>query len=491
MENTGRIRKLLTPSARRILFAAGHGTHAEELWPISRVDQAHLLMLMERGIIEREAGARLLAAIGRLQQQDYSPLEGLEATRGVFLLYEDYLIASEGSEIGGVLQTARSRNDLNATVLKLKLRQPYLKILREGLRLQAVLLNRIRRFASVVMPVYTHGQAAMPTTYGHYLAGVAAALSRDLEGIFTAAHDLQSCPLGAGAVAGTSFPINVSRTAELLGFTTGPLNSLDAVASRDLVLRFLSAASVFSITLGRMATDFLQWTTAEFGFLGLPDELTGSSSAMPQKRNPFILEHVQGRSASLIGAFVQAAAPMHAMPFTNCIAVGTEAIKPAWEALRSLAEMMVLTRLVVAAARPHQKAMLRRARDGFTVATEYANRAVREAKLDFRTAHRLIGQAVLKSIECSENSLDQTATEMAASTQIPVSFQRLDPSSVVQSLEYGGGPGPCSMETMFAVLHERSADQRRRKRAQERAWQHAEALLEEKVKSALHLSMPS
>ena len=393
MENTGRLRKPLTPSGRRILFG-GHAfdDHAlDELWQMSRVDQAHVLMLAECQIIDRDHAARLLAAIERLQAGNFAPLHKRSSVRGIFLLYEDYLIETEGAEVGGILQTARSRNDLNATVLKLRLRRPYQRLVEQAIRLHAILLRRAGKYADIVMPVYTHGQAAMPMTYGYYLAGVAKALLRDFDAILAAAGEMQSCPLGAGAVAGTSFPIRTDRTAQLLGFDSGPLHSLDAVASRDLVLRLLAAGAIYGLTLSRLATDLLQWTTAEFDFLRLPDELTGSSSAMPQKKNPFLLEHVQGRSAALMAAFVHATGSMHATPFTNCISVGTEAMKPVWSALQDLTEMTILMRLIIAGAQPNREAMLERAVKGFTVATASADRLVSKANLDFRTAHRLIG----------------------------------------------------------------------------------------------------
>src|SRR5262249_28798830 len=215
MESTGRIRKPLTPSGQRILLRQNFDQNTlDELLQISFVDQAHLVMLTECGIIQRDRAAQLLGGINRLQQEQFAPLRQKPAVRGLFLLYEDYLIETEGTQVGGILQTARSRNDLNATVLKMKLRRPYLHLLEQCLRLHAILLRRAIKFSDVVMPVYTHGQAAMPITYGHYLAGVATALQRDLDAIFAAGKDIQSCPLGAGAVAGTSFPIQTQRTAE-------------------------------------------------------------------------------------------------------------------------------------------------------------------------------------------------------------------------------------------------------------------------------------
>lgn len=482
MENTGRIRKKLTASARRIVFGRPFDHQAlDELWHISRVDQAHLLMLEECGIVQPGRVARLLAAIDQLQRQDFAVLRQRPATRGLFLLYEDYLIETEGADIGGILQTARSRNDLNATVLKRRLRRPYLQLLEQALRLHAILLRRAESYAGVVMPAYTHGQAAMPTTYGHYLAGMAQALFRDLDALLAGARDMQRCPLGAGAVTGTSFPIRTERTAQLLGFDAGPLNSLDAVASRDLVLRLLAAASIYSVNLSRLATDLLQWTTAEFDFLHLPDELAGSSSAMPQKKNPFLLEHVQGRSAALAAAFVHAIGSMHATSFSNSIAVGTEAVKPVWGALQDLTEMVTLMRLVVAGAEPNRKAMLERTVKGFTVATAFADHLVKEANLDFRTAHRLIGSAVLKTMERENERLESVAASTTAEHGVSTSFLHLDPASVVRSHEFGGGPGPVSLKRCLEQLRGEWISHAAQKRLQKQKWEEAEITLNKAV----------
>ena len=482
MEDTGRIRKLLAPEARRILFSQSFGPEEQdELRHISEVDQAHLLMLAECGIVQRDRAAQLLAAIGRLRAERFAPLWQRASTRGLFLLYEDYLIETEGAETGGILQTARSRNDLNATVLKLRLRGPYLALLEQALRFHAILLRRAKQYANVVMPVYTHGQAAMPTTYGHYLAAVASALGRDLGWIIAAAHGMQSSPLGAGAAVGTSFPIRPARTAALLGFDSWASNSLDAVASRDLALRLLAAAATYGATLSRLATDLMQWTTVEFGFLQLPDELVGSSSAMPQKRNPFLLEHVQGRAASLLGAFVQAGGAMHATPFTNCVAVGTEAMKPLHSALRNLKEMIVLMRLNISGAQLNREAMLQRVSAGFTTATAFADRLVAGGKVDFRTAHHVVGTAVRKTLEDGNHSFAEVAGACAKDQGIAASFHDLDPASVVQKLEFGGGPGNSSLKYCLDRLREEYSVHYRGKQRQQRQWQAAQAALREAV----------
>ena len=425
MDDTGRIRRPLTPTARRIVFGEPP-PGPSELALGTQVDRAHLVMLAEQGLVDRSAAAALLVEIELLRAQSFAPLEAAEARRGRYLLYEDWLAGRLGERTAGVLRTGRSRNDLNATVLLLRLRPPVERLLTETLRLQATLLAGARRQAGTVMPGYTHYQPAVPTTYGHHLGGVARALDRDLEALAVAAAGLDTSPLGAGTGHGSALRIAPARTAALLGFEQPAPHALDAVASRDVVLRLLSAAAVLGVTASRLAADLLLWTTAEFGFLELPDELVGSSSAMPQKRNPFLLEHVKGRSARAAGAFVAAATAMHATPFANSVAVGTEGCAGVVEALGATADSVTLLRLVVAGAKPQPAAMLARAVAGQTTATAAAERLVVEEGLSFREAHHLVGQRLTEADQRpgSSNGADG-----------------LDPARVARAARFGGGPG--------------------------------------------------
>ena len=432
MDDTGRIRRPLTPTARRIVFgepAAG----PPELRLVTQVDRAHLVMLSERSLVDAAAAAAVLVEIELLRATGFEPLDGLEARRGRYLLYEDWLAARLGERVAGILRTGRSRNDLNATVLRLRLRSPVERLLTEVLRLQAVLLNRARRQAGTVMPGYTHYQPAVPTTYGHYLGGVARAVDRDLAALAAAAAGLDGCPLGAGTGHGSALPIDPARTAVLLGFERPELQALDAVASRDVVLRLLAAAAVFGVTASRLAADLLLWTTAEFAFLELPDELVGSSSAMPQKRNPFLLEHVQGRSSRAAGSFVAAMTAMHATPFANSVAVGTEACAGAVEALEATADCAALLRLVVAGATPQPSAMLARAVAGRTTATARAERLMIQEGLSFREAHRLVGARLTEA--------DRRSSLTPVHDARPDGGDSVDPASVVGAARFGGGPG--------------------------------------------------
>jgi argininosuccinate lyase len=247
------------------------------------------------------------------------------------------------------------------------------------------------------------------------------------------------------------------------------------------MLHLLASASIYALSLSRFATDMLHWTTAEFNFLSLPDTLVGSSSAMPQKRNAFILEHVQGRSMSLLGAFVQAVSSMHSTSFTNSIAVGTEAVRPLWGALQDLTDITVLMRLMVGGARPVTEAMLRRCVEGFTTATAFADRLVAEHKTDFRTAHRLIGSAVLETLELNKENFPAAAESYVSIHGISASFDDLDPESVVKSLEYGGGPGPGSIQHHLTQLTEKWHSQNRQRKSYKQNWKDAALMLKRSI----------
>jgi argininosuccinate lyase len=452
-DGTGRITRPIAASARAIVF----GTQVDEgldleLPTICEVDRAHIVMLAEAGLLPRKSALALLDEIAGLTRSGFAALRGRHAPRGLYMLYESYLIERLGEAVGGALHTARSRNDLNATVLRLRLRAPVRALARELLRLDAVLLRRARRHARVLMPAYTHGQPAQPASYGYYLAGLATAFARDTDALLDAARDIDRCPLGAGAGTGTTFAIHPARTAELLGFASVAEHATDAVASRDVVLRLLAQAAIAGVSLSRGASDLWWWCSQEAALLELPDDLVGSSSMMPNKRNPFLLEHVQGRAMAPLGAFVAAASAMHAAPFANSVTVGTEGVAPVWSALARLRDAAVLLRLVVAGAQPRPERMRECTARGFTIATEVANRVAVHCGLPFRAAHRLVGELVTEAT--------RTGGALPALTQqrcgLPAgALAGLDPAEVALASEHGGGPGEVAFAHSLDALQVR------------------------------------
>ncbi|MGC4892267.1 argininosuccinate lyase [Micromonospora sp. DT31] len=435
MTSTGRLVGQLGPRTRQVVYGELTPTAIEdELSLTVQVDRAHLIMLVECGLVTKDAAAGLLRCMDDLLGARFAPLHGRPAPRGLYLMYEQYLAERLGADVGGVLHTGRSRNDLKATTTSLRLRERLLTLAEDATRLLGVLLGRARRYRHVLMPSYTHHQAAMPVTYGYYLLGVATAVARDIDALRTAAAGLDVCPLGAGGVAGTDLPIAPERTAHLLGFATAVRHAADAVASRDTALRILAAATGLAVTLSRVATDLQEWSTAEFGLIWFPDRLVGSSSAMPQKRNAFLLEHLRAKPSHAVGAWTAAATAMTGAPFSNSIEVGTEAVAGLWPGLRAVHDAVQLGQVVVLGARPVPERMRQRVGDGFTTATAIANRLVRDGTA-FRTAHRMVGEAVRRAVEAGTVDL--------APFGPPGWLAGVDtePDTVVAAQRHGGGPG--------------------------------------------------
>ncbi|WP_409492234.1 argininosuccinate lyase [Amycolatopsis sp. cmx-11-12] len=437
MTDTGRLVTGVSPQIARMLWGTSQDSRAE-LGRISTVDLAHVVMLTDQNVIGSEVAAELLTAISALREQDFAPLDGIPTPRGLYLAYEGHLVDQLGERVGGVLHTGRSRNDLNATCLLLALRPVYQDLMSGLVRLGLVLLGRARQYRDVVMPAYTHYQAAVPITYGHYLVGVAGALAREAEAVESAARHLDRSPLGAGAVGGTTVPIDPARTARLLGFGSAALNSLDAVASRDVVLRLLASAATLGVVLNRVAVDLLTWSTAEFGLVTVPDGCVGSSSMMPQKRNAFVLEHVQGRTADALGAFTGATAAMRGTPFTNSISVGTEGVSHVWRALRSTTDAITLLRTVISGTKPVVAVMTSRAESGMTTATATAERLV-AAGTPFRRAHHEVGVSVRAVLAGQAETLGE-----AVLARGDADMEHLAAADVRNAADFGGGPGPAS-----------------------------------------------
>lgn len=454
MQSTGRIKSTLHPEASAIVFDSDLQRAAKDELPFyADIDRAQAIMLERVGLIDRDLARKVLAELDRLQAENFQSIAASPAPRGSYLAYEDHLCSVVGSKASN-LHLGRSRNDINATFLKLKLRTPYQELADELLKLLRVVCGRARENLKTVFPLHTHRQPALPSTFAHHLTAFASALARDLDALLAVHPILNLSCLGAGAGGGTTLPILPELTARLLGFSGPPLNSIDSVASRDLVLRLLAACAILGSSLSRIAETLLLWV-GDHGLATLPDELVGSSSAMPHKRNPFLLEQVQGKAGAIVGCFVAAVTAMHSTPFTNCVAVGTEATRNVWPGIDHSIGAARLIRLCLSGliiAEDTASAMLE---TSFVNAMETATRLALGGDLDFRSAHNQIGQVVTKAIERGSPNL----FEIVQGGGVPNPELWPAPATIMREARKGGGPAPEAVKEALDAL-ERALDRK-------------------------------
>ena len=355
-----------------------------------------------------KAHAAMLAAQGILTEADNQAIQaGLDAiaeeiARGEFVFdpaLEDVHMNVETrlkaliGEPAGRLHTGRSRNDQVATDMRLWLRDT-IDAVEAGLRdLQAALIGQADAHGATVMPGFTHLQPAQPVTFGHHMLAYVEMFGRDRGRMADARRRLNESPLGAAALAGTSFPIDRQMTAKALGFDRPTANSMDGVADRDFCLEFLGAAVIVAVHLSRIAEELVLWTSPAFGWVRLPDGLTPGSSIMPQKRNADAAELVRGKSGRVLGALVALATMLKGLPMTYGKDM-QEDKEPVFDAAESLMLALPATTAMIAGLTVDAAALRRATEAGFLTATDLADWLVRALGLPFREAHHVTGRIV-------------------------------------------------------------------------------------------------
>jgi argininosuccinate lyase len=293
----------------------------------------------------------------------------------------------------GRLHTARSRNDQVALDFKLWVRETIDALDAQLADLQGALAEKALAYAGAVMPGFTHLQSAQPVTFGHHLLAYVEMTARDRGRLQDARKRLNESPLGAAALAGTSFPIDRTMTARALGFDRPTANSLDSVADRDFVLETLAAAAICATHLSRFAEEIVLWTTPQFGFVRLSDAFATGSSIMPQKRNPDAAELVRGKTGRVVGALVALFSVMKGLPLAYSKDM-QEDKEGAFDALRTLSLTIAAMAGMVRDMTPDVKRMKAAAGAGYSTATDLADWLVRERRIPFREAHHVAGRIV-------------------------------------------------------------------------------------------------
>ncbi len=357
---------------------------------------AHAAMLAQTGIISQAdqtaIGAGLATIAADIEGGRFTWDEALE---DVHMNIEARLTERIG-EPGRRLHTARSRNDQVATDFRLWVRDAIDAQLTALTALMHALASRAAEYAATIMPGFTHLQTAQPVTFGHHLLAYVEMFARDRTRLADARHRLNECPLGAAALAGTSFPIDRAMTSEALGFDRPCANSLDAVSDRDFALEYLAGMAITAIHLSRLAEEIVIWCSAPFDFITLSDAFTTGSSIMPQKRNPDAAELTRAKSGRIMGSLVALLTTMKGLPLAYAKDM-QEDKEPVFDATEAISLALAAATGMIGDMQANAPRMRALAGGAFSTATDLADWLVRVAGLPFRTAHHVTGRLVARA----------------------------------------------------------------------------------------------
>jgi len=358
---------------------------------------AHAQMLAHVDVLTEEECSQIVEGLTEIRQEiGRSEFEWSVALEDVHMNIETRLTKKIGA-VGKKLHTGRSRNDQVATDIRLYLRDEIDRIDSEITRLITALTEVAEREAETIMPGFTHLQSAQPITFGHHLLAWCEMLLRDRARLQEGRQRVNSMPLGAAALAGTSFPIDRHYTAKLLGFETIAENSLDAVSDRDFAIEFTATAALLMMHLSRFSEELVLWSSAQFNFIELSDAFCTGSSIMPQKKNPDVPELVRGKTGRVYGHLMSLLTLMKSQPLAYN-KDNQEDKEPLFDTVDTLKGSLRVFADMIPVMQVHREQMRRAAQSGFTTATDLADYLVRKG-VPFRDAHEVVGKAVRYCIE--------------------------------------------------------------------------------------------
>ncbi len=402
--------------------------------------KAHAQMLAECGIISHDDAAEIIQGLVTISREiengefDFKP-----ALEDIHMNIEARLKQLIG-EAAGRLHTGRSRNDQVALDFKLYIRDRIDGLIVQISALMKVTAIKAEQYADYVMPGFTHLQVAQPVTFGHHLLAYVEMLARDKSRFEDARKRMNFSPLGAAALAGTSFPIDRDMTAKALGFTAPTANSLDSVADRDFVIETLAAASITAIHLSRLAEEMVIWSTTQFSFITMSDKFSTGSSIMPQKRNPDAAELIRGKPGRIIGALTAIMIVMKGLPMTYAKDM-QEDKELTFDALDNLEISLAAMGGMIDDITAHRENMEVAAASGFATATDLADWCVRVLNMPFRDAHHVTGSIVAMA-EKQNIRIDQLSLKDMQSVEPKITAEIFDVLSVQNSVKsrtsYGG-----------------------------------------------------
>lgn len=411
---------------------------------------AHARMLARQGIISAGEGETLVAGLQAIKEQiERGEFEFLLEHEDIHMNVEAALRERVGA-VAGKLHTARSRNDQIALDMRLYLRRVTGEVLDLAVGLQSALLDLAGRYPAVIVPGYTHTQRAQPVLFAHHLLAYVEMFERDKGRLRDCRARADVCPLGAGALAGTTFAIDRQFTAHELGFSAASRNSLDAVSDRDFVVEFLAAAALLMMHLSRLSEEIVLWSTAEFGFLIIDDAYATGSSMMPQKKNAAVAELTRGKTGRIYGHLLALLTTLKGLPlaYNQDLQEDKEGLFDSVDTLRAalgIFPQMVRTLTV------NEQAARQAARGGFMTATDLADYLARRG-LPFREAHEVVGRMVRSCIESGKDLTGLSLAEMQAFSPLfdEGALEVVTPEAAVAARNVFGGPAPEQVQARLA-----------------------------------------
>ena len=413
---------------------------------------AHATMLGECGIISPEDQALIVQGLSEiLADIEAGKIEFTADNEDIHMNVEALLTARIG-DAGKRLHTARSRNDQVAVDLRLYLRKEIAAIKGMILDFEAVLVNKAESNQSTVMPGYTHLQRAQPITLAQHLLAYGAMLKRDVTRLEDCAERMNECPLGSGALAGTTHPINRERTASLLGFCAPTANSLDGVSDRDYAIEFLSCMSILMMHLSRFAEEIIAWCSWEFKFVELDDAYSTGSSIMPQKKNPDVAELVRGKTGRVYGDLISLLTVMKSLPLAYNKDM-QEDKEPVFDAIDTVKMCLPVFSAMIDTMKILPQNMRASASRGFINATDCADYLAKKG-MPFRDAYKITGQLVYACTQSGRTLEEIPLNELRAISPLFDAdvYDALSMDACVAQRSSYGGPSPAETSRQIAML---------------------------------------
>ncbi|BBL63017.1 argininosuccinate lyase [Methanobrevibacter arboriphilus] len=412
---------------------------------------AHVLMLKNEDIIDEEIADKILEALTKLKEEGFEALNFDHSVEDIHMAVENYVTDMVGEGVAGFMHTAKSRNDQVATDVRLTLRSKIIEVQIAILEFIEGLVKLAEEHKETVTIGYTHLQHAQPITMAHNFMAYAQALRRDYERLNDTYKRVNQNPLGSAAMTTTSFPINRELTTKLLGFDSYLENSMDGVSARDFISETVFDLATLTTSLSKMCEELVLWSTYEFGIIEIADEFSSTSSIMPQKKNPDVAEVARAKSTIINGELVTIMTILKAIPYTYNRDL-QEITPHLWNSLEVAYNTLKIVSEMVLSIKINKKRCLELAGANFGTVTDLADVMVREAKIPFRTAHKIVGRLVNLSIEMGleiedidSRFIDGIANDLGfdkLKLSNDLIQKSLDPLENVKMRQVPGGPSP-------------------------------------------------